>query len=103
MNAQEIAKLQEIAQNRAMARIRAQAERGVGKSFPQPRNAAILADAVVEVLISEGFLEEEERIEAEAVIRAALQAGPLMQGSTLLKAAVKAGIYPEGGGLEEVY
>ena len=100
----DVAKLQAMAQAKALVRIREQAARGVGRSFPQPRNAAIVAVAGVEVLVAMGLVVEENRQDAEMVLRAALQAGPLMQGSTLQKMATKEGVYEEAGGkLEEIY
>ena len=93
----DVAKLQAMAQAKALVRIREQAARGIERSFPQPRNAAIVAVAGVEVLVAMGLLQEEQRQDAEMVLRAALQAGPLMQGSTLQKMAVKEGIYEEAG------
>ena len=101
----DVARLQAVAQAAALRRIKAQAERGIGRAFPQPRNAAILAEAVCEVLEVQGVIEGDKRGDAEVVIRAALQSGPLMQGKKKKKMAVKEKVYEDQGGaaLEEIY
>ena len=101
----DVARLQAVAQAKALERIKEQAQRGIGRAFPQPRNAAIVGCAVSEVLVHMGLVPQEQQKDVEVVIRAALQSGPLMQGSTLQKMAVKAKVYEDQGGaaLAEIY
>lgn len=88
----------------AMDAIKAQAAKGVGSAFPQKRTAAVVAYALTEVLSANPVPEGTDADEwTKLVIRAALTTGPLMQGSTLQKAAVKAGIYAAATALNDEY
>ena len=88
------------AQDAALDAIKTQKAKGVDASFPQPRSAAIVAYALAEVFSAyakpapkEGEAEVDEGDWIKFVVKAALTTGPLMQGSTLQKFAVKQGVY----------
>lgn len=104
MDNAKVLEINAAAQAAAMDAIRQQAAKGIGVEFPQKRTAAVVAYALAEVLASfdppEGTDADEWR---KNVIKASLSTGPLMQGSTLQKAAVKAGIYEAKGGIADGY
>lgn len=78
--------------------IKDQKAKGAGASFPQERTATVVA-LVSEEMRGSFPMPEDYADGPEAwdrrVVFAMLYTGPLMQGSTLQKAAVKAGIYDE--------
>ena len=91
----EAVQINALAVAHALTAIRKQKEAGAVNKFEQERNAAIVAYVIGELLVEEGILDPTSKEDAKEVIRAAMKTGPLMQGSTLQKAAVKAGIYVE--------
>jgi len=103
-DAAKAAEINTAAQKFALDVIRAQAAKGIGREFPQKRTANVVARVAVEMLDSFPAPDgADESFWHQKVLECAFATGPLMQGSTMQKAAVKAGIYAEGGSVASEY